>query len=128
MLHAAAAGRAPDARADSLARLADAAYAAAIERAPSNALIRVEQARANLALRRPVSALAAARQIVALYPEAATGHALEGGARLMLGQREQARAALRRALGAHWEDGSESQRRAVEELLGALDQGRAIAH
>lgn len=66
---------------------------------------------------------AAAQRIATLYPAAATGHALEAAALLSLGRSQEAREALILARGAHWEDGAEPQRRAVEDLLRAF--GRA---
>ena len=107
---------------DALADSADAAFAQATAFAPADGLILTDQARGQLLLGRPDRALATSRRIVALYPAAATGHALEGGALRAIGWSDAARAALLRARDARWEDGSESQKRAVEDLLRALDR------
>jgi hypothetical protein len=109
------------ARIDSLMTHADAAFGEARSLAPSDALILVDQARGQLALGRAIPALETARAVIALYPEAATGHALEAAALLTLRRGDEARAALLRARAARWEEGSESERRAVEGLLRALD-------
>jgi hypothetical protein len=103
-----------------LADSADLAFGAALELAPADGLILTAEARGQLLLRRPEPALAAARRITALYPAAATGHALEAAALLALGRSPEARAALIRARDARWEDGAETQRRAVEDLLRAF--------
>ena len=108
------------ARVQALALGAEAAFAGAHRLAPSDALILVDASRANLALGRGPGALAAARAVVALYPEAATGHALEAAALLVLHRRDEARAALRRALSARWEDGSEAEHRAALRFYRAL--------
>ncbi len=99
---------------------ADAAFVQAERLAPKDALILVDQTRAQLELARAEGALATARRIVAMYPGAATGHALEAAALMSLGRRGETRAALRRALAARWEDGAESQRSAAEAMLRAL--------
>jgi Flp pilus assembly protein TadD len=85
--------------------------------APSDGLLLVDRARAELSLGLSSEALATASRIVSLYPEAATGHALEGAAHLMLGDRDRARAALQLALDARWEEGSEAQREQAKWLL-----------
>jgi tetratricopeptide (TPR) repeat protein len=105
-----------------LAETADAAFDAANRLAPADGLILTDQARGQLLLRQPERALATARRIIALYPEAATGHALEAAALLALGRGAEAHAALLRARDTRWEEGAGSQRRAVEDLLRGLER------
>ena len=105
---------------EALADSAGAAFAEAKRLAPADALILTDEVRGQLLLGRPERALVAARRITALYPGAATGHALEAGTLLSLGRPDAAREALLRARAARWEDGSEPQRRAAEDLLRAL--------
>ena len=107
--------------APALAERADSVFAAACRLAPFDGLILVDRARARLELHRPERALAVAQRIEALYPEAATGYALEAAARLMLGQRDETRMALRRALAARWEEGAESEHRVAEGFLRGLE-------
>jgi hypothetical protein len=97
-----------------------AAFAVAEALAPADGLLLVDRARAELSLGLDSEALATASRIVTLYPEAATGHALEGAAHLMLGDRDRARSALRRALDARWEEASEAQREQARWLLEQL--------
>ncbi len=126
----------PPARAESLRRkavasaveTADSAFARAERLAPMDALIRVDEARAALQLRRWDRALATAEAIVRLYPDMAGGLAGVARARLSRGERAQAQAALRRALAARWEDGSEAQHDYAVRLLQALDAGLPVAH
>jgi tetratricopeptide (TPR) repeat protein len=116
-------GRGDGAAVAALADSADAAFGEALRLAPADGLILTAQARGQLLLRRPERALAAAQRIVALYPAAATGHALEAAALLSLGRSQEAREALILARDARWEEGAEPQRWAVEDLLRAF--GRA---
>jgi hypothetical protein len=108
-------------RAEPSADRVDSVFAEALRHAPVDGLILVDQARAQLELHQPERALITARRIVTLYPEAATGYALEAAARMMLGQRDRTRAALRRALAARWEEDADSERRAVKGYLRALE-------
>jgi len=116
------AAAAPGALASALADSADAVFGEACRLALADGLILVDQARGQLLLRRPERALATAGRIAALYPGAATGHALEAAALISLGRGGEARAALLRARAARWEDGTEPERRAVEGLLRAFDR------
>jgi predicted Zn-dependent protease len=118
--------RGPDAGAEAsgpLAIEADAAFAEAERRAPADALILTDHVTADLALGRADLALANARRIVALYPEAATGHALEAGALLELGRNDEARVALERARDGRWEAEDAERRAIVERLLEQLQGG-----
>jgi O-antigen ligase len=99
----------------------DSVFAQARRYAPVDPLILVDQTRAQLELNRPGAALATAHRIVTLYPEAAAGYALEAASWMMLGRNEEVRSALRHALAAHWEDGSESEHMTSERYLRALD-------
>jgi hypothetical protein len=107
--------RAPEVAA--LTDSADAAFAAAEKLAPADGLILTDRVRSQLMLGRATQALATAGRMTALYPGAATGHALEAAALIALDRRMDARAALVRANAARWEEGTESQHRAVEHLI-----------
>ena len=98
-----------------------AAFSVAEDLAPSDGLLLVDRARAELSLGLYAEALATASRIVKLYPEAAMGHALAGAAHLMLGDRDSARAALLRARDARWEEGSEAQREQAVRVLEQLE-------
>src|SRR5262249_54247796 len=111
----------PGARGEPLTNAATAAFAEAERRAPSDALVLTDEVSAELALGRPERALVPARKIVGLYPEAATGHALEGAAWLALGRVPEARAALERARAARWEPDDSTRRAVVERLLQATE-------
>ena len=100
-----------------IADSADRAFAEAARLAPCDGLILVDQVRDQLMLGRIPQALVSARRIVALYPGAATGHALEAAALIALHRKVEARSALLLARDGRWEDGSESQRKAVEGLI-----------
>jgi Flp pilus assembly protein TadD len=99
---------------------AEAAFAEAERRAPFDALILTDHVTADLALGRGEAALAVARRIVALYPEAASGHALEAAAFIATGQRDSARLALRRARAARWEPEDSERKQVVERMLDAM--------
>lgn len=99
----------------------DSAFLEARHLAPLDARILIDQARAQLELRQPTSASATAERIVQLYPEAAVGHALLGGAEVMLGQRQRAAASLRAALAARWMDDEAAERRVARSYLRMLD-------
>lgn len=105
---------------DALSPEAFAEFGAAARLAPADALVLVNRSRAALLLDRAPDALESARTMIRMYPAAATGHALEGAALLALGRRDEARAALGRALSADWEEGSEQQRTAAASLHEAL--------
>jgi hypothetical protein len=105
---------------DALSPEAFAEFGAAARLAPADALVLVNRSRAALVLGLAPDALESARTMIRMYPAAATGHALEGAALLALGRRDEARAALGRALSADWEEGSEQQRRAAASLHEAL--------
>ena len=79
---------------------ADREWAIALRGTPADGLLRVAYVRDLLALGRPEAGLTAARQLAALYPEAAPGHALEAQALHALGRDDEARAALARAAAA----------------------------
>jgi O-antigen ligase len=96
---------------------ADAAFAAAEKLAPADGLVLTDHVRAQLMLGRATQALATAQRITALYPGAASGHALVAAALIALDRRPDARVALMRANAAHWEEGTETQRKAVERLI-----------
>lgn len=98
-----------------------AAFDAAAALAPADALLMVDRARAELSLGLAPEAAVTAGRIVRAYPAAATGYALLGAARLMGGDLAGAREALRGALSAHWEDGSEAQRAEARRLLAMLE-------
>jgi len=105
---------------DSLIDRADAAYDRALQLAPANALILVDQARSQIESHRADAALGTARRIVDLYPDAATGHALTAAAWVTMDRPDSAHAALERALTARWEDGSDAERAAAERLVKEL--------
>jgi len=109
---------APDAAV--LGARADSAFAEACRLAPADGLLRVDRARAALALGRGDVALAVARDLIALYPNAGPAHALAGAALLTLGRLDEGRAALERALAAQWEEGADAERPAVEAMLRTL--------
>jgi O-antigen ligase len=102
------------------AMAAEAAFAEAERRAPFDALILTDHVTADLALGRGEAALAVARRIVALYPEAASGHALEAAAFFATGQPDSARFALRRARAARWEPEDSERKQVVERMLDAM--------
>jgi hypothetical protein len=107
-------------RAPEVAALTDSAetvFAAAEKLAPADGLILTDHVRSQLMLGRAPAALATAQRITTLYPGAATGHALEAAALIALDRRFDARTALVRANASRWEEGSESQRKAVERLI-----------
>jgi O-antigen ligase len=116
------AARAQVTGAEAFADSAEAAYARAERLAPGNGWLLVAHARFELERRNGTRALEVAQRIVDLYPEAALGHVLSGSSLILLGRRDDARAAFGRALEARWEPDAGPQRRAVEELLasGAL--------
>jgi Flp pilus assembly protein TadD len=103
-----------------LADSAAAAFAAAAQLAPADGLILTDQVRSELMLGQLPEALVTAQRITALYPGAATGHALEAAALIALDRRIDARNALLRARDARWEEGAETQRQAVERLIRAF--------
>ena len=72
-------------------------WSEALAAAPADGLMRVAYVRDLLSLGMPEQALVAARELAALYPEAAPGHALEAEVLHVLGRDDQARAALARA-------------------------------
>ncbi len=118
----AARARAEDAPA--LDGAADAAFARAEALAPADALVLVDAVRAQLLAHRWDDAATTAARIVALYPRAATGHALAAAALAAGGHDADALAACDRALAARWEDGAEAQRAATLALRNRL-AGRA---
>ena len=99
---------------------ADSAFDLAVTLAPYDALILADRVRCESQSGRPERAIVTARRIVSLYPEEATGHAIEAGLWLAQGQRAQAREALDRALAARWEAGSEARREAVRRARASL--------
>jgi tetratricopeptide (TPR) repeat protein len=105
---------------------ADSAFDAARRLAPADGRVMISEARAALVLNRPDRALAVARRISALYPDAAVGHSLQGAALISLGRRDEARAELRRAVTSRWEPGLDSQRPAVLATLAALDRADSL--
>jgi O-antigen ligase len=100
-----------------LADSAEAMFARATSMAPVDAWLIISRIRFELARRDGERALASARTIAALYPDAAIGHSLSGAALLLLGRSDEARAELLRARGAHWEEDAGEQRAALERLL-----------
>ena len=106
---------------DHLREQVDSLFAEARRRAPVDGLILVDQARGQLELHRADQALEAAQSIVALYPTAAVGYALQAAALMALGRREEATSALHRALAARWEDDAGAERRAAESLLRTIE-------
>ncbi|MBI5167974.1 MAG: hypothetical protein HZA61_00660, partial [Candidatus Eisenbacteria bacterium] len=101
-----------------------AAFAEAEHLAPSDALVRAEHARAALARGDAITAREQAARIVAMYPEAALGYAIEASAALVEGREREALAAIRRALGATWEEGAGAQRAAARALEARLTATR----
>ena len=83
--------------------------------------------RFELARRDGERARVSAQRLATLYPDAALGHSLSGAALLLLGRDIEARAALRRALAARWEEDGGEQRAAVERLLNELGPAGAPA-
>jgi len=61
--------------------------------------------------------------LAALYPDAALGHSLSGGALLLLGRTGEARAELLRARDARWEEDAGEQRTALERVLNQIGPG-----
>ena len=106
---------------DHLREQVDSLFAEARVRAPVDGLILVDQARGQLELHRADRALEAAQSIVALYPTAAVGYALQAAALMALGRSEEATSALHRALAARWEDDAGAERRAAESLLRTIE-------
>lgn len=100
---------------------ADSAFAAASARAPVDPFIRLDRHRSEMARGRPDLALRTARELVALYPEESTSHAAEAAAWLGLGRRPEAIGALKRALAARWEVGSDDRQEAARRWLRALE-------
>jgi len=110
-----------------LADSAEALFARATSLAPVDAWLLVSRIRFELARRDGERALASARVLATLYPDAALGHSLAGAALLLLGRDIEARAALRRALAARWEEDAGEQRAALERLLNELGPAGAPA-
>jgi predicted Zn-dependent protease len=106
-----------------LADSAEALHARVTEMAPADAWLLVSRIRFELARRDGERALASARRLEALYPEAALGHSLAGGALLLLGRADEARDELLRARAARWEEDAGEQRAALERLLQQLSPG-----
>ena len=100
-----------------LADSAEALYARATSQAPADAWLLVSRIRFELARRDGERALASARALATLYPDAALGHSLSGAALLLLGRADEARAELLRARTARWEEDAGEQRAALERLL-----------
>jgi len=103
-----------------LADSAEAMFARSTSMAPADGWLLVSRIRFELARRDGEHALASARRLATLYPEAALGHSLAGGALLLLGRTDEARAELLRARGARWEEDAGEQRAALERLLTQL--------
>jgi len=108
---------------DALADSAEVLFARVTALAPAEGWLLVSRIRFELARRDGEHALASARRLEALYPEAAMGHSLAGAALLLLGRTDEARAALLRARDARWEEDAGEQRAALERLLQQLDSG-----
>ncbi|HXS83219.1 MAG TPA: hypothetical protein VN896_10925, partial [Methylomirabilota bacterium] len=108
-----------------LADSAEALYARVTAMAPVDAWLLVSRIRFELARRDGERALASARRLAGLYPEAALGHSLSGAALLLLGRPDEARAELLRARGARWEEDAGEQRAALERLLQQLEASSA---
>jgi len=106
---------------------AEAMYQLARDAAPADGWLLVSQIRFHLARRDGERALAMARELVSLYPEAAVGHSLAGAALLLLGRADQARAELERARASRWEEDALEQRAMVEQLLARLDSTRVAS-
>lgn len=100
---------------------ADSAFDAANRRAPFDGLPLLDRYRSELLRGSPERALETARRIVELYPEEATGHAVEAGAWLALGRREEARRALAAALAARWDEDAGARREAARRFLRGLE-------
>jgi len=103
-----------------LADSAEALFARATAMAPADGWLLVSRIRFELARRDGERALASARRLAALYPEAALGHSLSGAALLLLGRADEARAELISARTARWEEDAGAQRAELERLLEAL--------
>jgi len=108
-----------------LADSAEALFARATTMAPVDAWLLVSRIRFELARRDGEHALASAKRLAQLYPEAALGHSLTGAALLLLGRVEDARTELLRARGARWEEDAGPQRAALERLLQQLEPAGA---
>jgi hypothetical protein len=106
-----------------LADSAEVLFARVTALAPAEGWLLVSRIRFELARRDGEHALASARRLAALYPEAAMGHSLSGAALLLLGRTGEARAALQQARDARWEEDAGEQRAALERLLQQLDPG-----
>jgi tetratricopeptide (TPR) repeat protein len=100
-----------------LADSAEAMFARAASLAPADGWLLVSRIRFELSRRDGEHALASARMLATLYPEAALGHSLSGAALLLLGRTDEARAELLRARSARWEEDAGEQRAALERLL-----------
>ena len=110
-----------------LADSAEASFARAGSLAPVDAWLLVSRIRFELERRDGERALASARRLGALYPEAALGHSLAGAALALLGRADEARAELLRARDARWEEDAGEQRAALERLLEQLAPAGAAA-
>ena len=108
-----------------LADSAEAMFARATSLAPADGWLLVSRIRFELSRRDGEHALASARRLATLYPEAALGHSLSGAALLLLGRTDEARAELLRARSARWEEDAGEQRAALERLLAQLGPARA---
>ena len=106
-----------------LADSAEALFARATSMAPADGWLLVSRIRFELARRDGEHALASARMLATLYPEAALGHSLSGAALLLLGRTDEARAELLRARGARWEEDAGEQRAALERVLNQIGPG-----
>ena len=106
-----------------LADSAEALFARATAMAPADGWLLVSRIRFELARRDGEEALASARMLATLYPEAALGHSLSGAALLLLGRTDEARAELLRARGARWEEDAGEQRAALERVLNQIGPG-----
>jgi tetratricopeptide (TPR) repeat protein len=100
---------------------ADSAFDVAEALAPVDPFVRLDRHHSEMARGRPDLALRTARGLVALYPEEATSHAAEAAAWLGMDRRPPAIDALRRALAARWEPGSEDRHEAARRWLRALE-------
>jgi len=108
-----------------LADTAEALFARATAMAPADGWLLVSRIRFELARRDGEHALASARMLATLYPEAALGHSLSGGALLLLGRTDEAREELLLARGARWEEDAGEQRAALERVLNQIGPGAA---
>ena len=109
-----------------LADSAEALFARATSLAPADGWLLVSRIRFELSRRDGEHALASARMLAELYPEAALGHSLSGAALLLLDRTDEARAELLRARGARWEEDAGEQRAALERLLAQLGPAQAL--